>query len=43
MILELYTIINKYISLYEYESETLSKAISKALSFEKTNIVKITC
>ena len=32
---------NKYIFLYEYESEIVSKAISKALSFEEADIVKV--
>ena len=32
---------NKYISFYEYESEILLKTISKALFFEKVNIVKV--
>ena len=41
MILELYTIMNKYISPYGYESEILSKAIPKALFFEEANIVKV--
>ena len=32
---------NKYVFLYGYESEILSKVILKALFFEEANIVKV--
>ena len=32
---------NKYIFLYGYELEILSKTISKILSFEEANVVKV--
>ena len=34
---------NKYISLYGYELEILSKAISKAPPLEEANAVKVAC
>ena len=34
---------NKYIFPYGYESEILSKTISKALFFEEADVVKVAC